>query len=95
MRTIYSLNALNWRFARLESPGIPLPAPESKVWQDVTLPHVWNKDDPSQTGECVYQATFGMDARQLEKRHFIEFEAVAGVCKVELNGQLLGEHLAG
>ena len=95
MRTIYSLNALNWRFARLESPGIPLPAPESKVWQDVTLPHVWNKDDPSQTGECVYQATFGMDARQLEKRHFIEFEAVAGVCKVEMNGQLLGEHRGG
>ncbi len=80
MRTIYSLNALNWRFARLESPGAPLPEPESKVWQDVTLPHVWNKDDPAQAGCCVYQASFGMDERQLQKRHFIEFEAVAGVC---------------
>ena len=95
MRTTYSLNALNWRFARLESPGAPLPEPESKVWQDVTLPHVWNKDDPAQAGCCVYQASFGMDERQLQKRHFIEFEAVAGVCQVVLNGRLLGEHRGG
>ena len=95
MRTTYSLNALNWRFARLESPGAPLPAPESKAWQDVALPHVWNKDDPAQAGCCVYQASFEMDAHQLQKRHFIEFEAVAGVCQVVLNGRLLGEHRGG
>lgn len=95
MRTIYSLNALNWRFARLESPGAPLPAPESKAWQDVALPHVWNKDDPAQAGCCVYQASFGMDAHQLQKRYFIEFEAVAGVCKAALNGRPLGEHRGG
>lgn len=95
MRTIYSLNALNWRFARLESPDAPLPAPKSKSWQDVTLPHVWNKDAPAQAGCCIYQASFGMDKHQLQKRHFIEFEAVAGVCRAELNGQSLGEHWGG
>ena len=95
MRTIYSLNALNWRFARLESPDAPLPAPKSKSWQDVTLPHVWNKDAPAQAGCCIYQVSFGMDKHQLQKRHFIEFEAVAGVCRAELNGQSLGEHWGG
>ena len=82
MRTTYSLNALNWRFARLESPGAPLPPQDSPAWQPVQLPHVWNKDDPAREGCCVYAASFGMDARQLERRHFIEFEAVAGVCRV-------------
>src|SRR5699024_9320500 len=91
MRTIYSLNTLGWHFGRKN-----VGAPDTvSPWQDVVLPHVWNKDDPSQTGECIYQASFGMDARQLEKRHFIEFEGVAGVCKVYLNGGELGEHRGG
>ena len=95
MRMVYSLNDLNWRFARLESPDTALPGDSSPEWQPVCLPHVWNKEDASQAGCCVYTASFGMDQHQLERLHFIEFEAAAGVCRVALNGQLLGEHRGG
>ena len=42
MRTIYSLNTLGWHFGRKN-----VGAPDTvSPWQDVVLPHVWNKDDP-------------------------------------------------
>lgn len=32
MRTIRTLDALNWYFTRLENPQAALPAPESSAW---------------------------------------------------------------
>lgn len=94
MRTITSLNRLDWRFARLDNPSAPLPGPSDPAWQPVQLPHVWNKDDASQAGCCVYTASFEMEL-QPDRQHFLEFQAVAGVCRVVLNGVLLGEHRGG
>lgn len=94
MRIYTSLDALNWRFARLETPGAALPAPDSAAWQAVQLPHVWNKANAAETGCCVYTASF--DAQpQAGRQYFLEFGAVAGVCRSVLNGQLLGEHRGG
>lgn len=94
MRTYTSLNTLDWRFARLNDPVSAMSVPGSEAWQRVQLPHVWNKADAAETGCCVYTTCF--DAQPgAGRRYFLEFGAVAGVCRAALNGQLLGEHRGG
>ena len=47
-----------WRFgitAAVEGESMPV-LPETM--ETVSIPHVWNKDDPAKTGYCVYQYSF-------------------------------------
>lgn len=94
MRTIRSLNSLDWRFARLETPDASLPGADSSAWQPVQLPHVWNKDNAAEAGCCAYTAVLSV-LPQKDRDYFLAFEGVAGVCRVMLNGVLLGEHRGG
>lgn len=67
--------------------------PTVQDWADVTLPHVWNRDNPTEEGVRAYRRTVTLlDAGA---PHYLEFEAVAGRSAVWCNGVLLGEHRGG
>lgn len=83
-----------WRFgitAAVEGESMPV-LPETM--ETVSIPHVWNKDDPAKTGYCVYQYSFRGEDISGEKV-FVEFGAVGEICKVWLNGQYIGTHRGG
>ena len=83
-----------WRYGVTEAPkGNELPLlPE--IMESVCVPHVWNVENPGQGGCRVYQRHLRAEEIAGE-RVFLEFCAVAGVCRVWLNGQYIGEHRGG
>lgn len=83
-----------WRYGVTEAPkGNELPLlPE--IMESVCVPHVWNVENPGQVGCRVYQRHLRAEEIAGE-RVFLEFCAVAGVCRVWLNGQYIGEHRGG
>ncbi len=93
MRETVLLND-GWRYGVTEAaktdelPRLP------EEMEEVSVPHVWNKDMPGQTGCRVYQRP--LSAGEVRGEHvFLDFGAVAGVCRVWLNGQYIGEHRGG
>lgn len=81
---------------------------DSSQWQQVSVPHSWNRvgcylDDNSrhihtkqninvEQGVGIYRTAFSLDATLQGKQHWLEFDAVSRVAEVWLNGQYLGEH---
>lgn len=64
-------------------------------WEAVCIPHVWNKKDAAQEGARLYKRDLLLEQPGTQRQYFLAFDAVAGVCKAWLNGQLLGEHRGG
>ena len=83
-----------WRFGTTEAPkGNELPGLPERM-ELVRVPHVWNIENPGQAGCRVYQRLLG--AEETAGEHlFLEFGAVAGVCRVWLNDSFIGEHRGG
>lgn len=92
MRNIFEINS-QWRFFLTDNTqDEPVWMPEKS--EEVTLPHVWNKDDQGKRGCAVYQHSLNW-VSQPDKKVFLDFGAVAGVCKAWVNGSLVGEHRGG
>lgn len=84
----------DWYFGVVE-PSVDTACPAlPKELQAITLPHVWNKDAPQQEGCRIYCRTIHAEPAP-DQNTFIEFGAVAGVCRVWLNDIYLGEHRGG
>jgi len=71
-----------------------------EVWEDVTLPHTFNKDDMQKDrnffeGKAVYQKSFMTSPEDKERRTFIKFEGVGAVAQIFINGNYIGEHKGG
>lgn len=71
-----------------------------EIWEDVTLPHTFNKEDMQQDrnffeGKGVYKKTFTVDPDQKDKRTFIKFEGVNSVAQLYINNNYIGEHKGG
>lgn len=71
-----------------------------EVWEDVTLPHTFNKDDMQKDrnffeGKAVYQKSFMTSLEDKERRTFIKFEGVGAVAQIFINGNYIGEHKGG
>lgn len=71
-----------------------------EVWENVTLPHTYNKDDMQKDrnffeGKGVYKKKFSVDASQKDKRTFIKFEGVGSVAQLFVNDNYIGEHKGG
>ena len=83
-----------WRFGTTEAQkGNELPGLPERM-ESVRVPHVWNIENPGQAGCRVYQRLLG--AEETAGEHlFLEFGAVAGVCRVWLNDSFIGEHRGG
>ena len=83
-----------WRFCEAKaSEGAKRPDALGEAVQ-VCVPHVWNKENPGKAGCRMYQRTLTA-AETSGKCIFVEFGAVAGVCKVWLNDHYIGEHRGG
>ena len=91
MRTITPLMD-RWSYAVCRLQGVS--APHAESWTPVTLPHVWNQDDPQAQGPRLYRRTLTLAPAE-GRALFLCFEAVAGHCMVWLNGVLLGQHKGG
>lgn len=81
----------NWRFARLEAPVQTPPALDDAAMTAVTLPHIWNLEEPAAAGCCLYRTAFAAAPAE-GQRAFLALDAVCGVARVFLNGIFLGEH---
>jgi len=71
-----------------------------EVYEDVTLPHTYNKDDMQTDrnffeGKGIYKKTFSVDPNQQHKRTFIKFEGVGSVAQLYVNNKYIGEHKGG
>lgn len=71
-----------------------------EVWEDITLPHTYNKDDMQKDrnffeGKAVYQKTFRPAETDKERRTFLKFEGVGAVAQLFVNGNYIGEHKGG
>lgn len=71
-----------------------------EVWEDITLPHTYNKDDMQQDrnffeGKAVYQKTFKVSPEERNRRTFLRFEGVGAVAQLYINGNYIGEHKGG
>ncbi|MCT4235254.1 beta-galactosidase [Elizabethkingia anophelis] len=70
------------------------------LWESVTLPHTFNKDDMQRdnnfyTGNVLYQKKFKVSDAQKNKRTFLKFEGVGSVAKLYINNKFIGEHKGG
>lgn len=70
------------------------------LWESVTLPHTFNKDDMQRdnnfyTGNVLYQKKFTVSDAQKNKRTFLKFEGVGSVAKLYINNKFIGEHKGG
>lgn len=71
-----------------------------EVWEDVKLPHTYNKDDMQKDrnfyeGKAVYQKTFTPAESDQNRRTFLKFEGVGAVAQLFVNGNYIGEHKGG
>lgn len=92
MREIMLINE-GWLFGEIQEEAAGIPA--SKNWKEVTIPHTWNVESPAEAGPRVYKKIINVDRIREEERCYISFGAVAGLCRVWLNGQFIGEHKGG
>ena len=92
MKSIKQLQQ-GWQFGVCEPCGDNVPAVAR--WEAVELPHVWNLDDPRQEGPRAYRCSIVLETPDENHQYFISFGAVAGSCRVWLNGEFLGEHRGG
>jgi beta-galactosidase len=61
----------------------------------VSIPHIWNVEEPQAEGIAVYKRSVRLTREDLSAKQFVEFGAVCGICRVYWNGQCLGEHRGG
>lgn len=94
MRTVYSLND-DWSFsAAAEVPPATVPAD----WRTVSVPHTWNAHDGQDGGqdylrrECFYVRRLDLPEAARTSRFWLEFDGVAVVAKVWVNGTLVATH---
>ena len=92
MRTVTLLRE-GWQFSSCSWDGTYQTLPTGQDWVDVTLPHVWNGDDPKQEGPRLYRCTLAL--ADAARPAFVDFGAVAGICHAWLNGCYLGCHKGG
>jgi beta-galactosidase len=64
-------------------------------WQSVSIPHTWNGKSASQETQFAnawYRTYFNIPASDSGKRIYLDFEGVATLAQVYVNGVLVGSH---
>lgn len=69
--------------------------PAHSEWENVDLPHIWNKDNASAAGPRLYEKELILDAPGEDNQYFLAFGGVFGLCYVFLNGRIVGKHKGG
>lgn len=69
--------------------------PEHTAWENVDLPHVWNKDSATASGPKVWEKELVLDKPGMDNQYFLAFGGVFGLCRVFVNGKQAAEHRGG
>lgn len=69
--------------------------PEHSAWENVDLPHIWNKDKATEAGPRLYEKELTLEKPGEENQYFLSFGGVFGFCRVFLNGKPIAEHKGG
>jgi len=95
-RIVYSLNQ-GWAFRKTPD----LTPQNTGSWQQVDLPHTWNKSDVSDDvdgyyrGPAWYCRNFSVDEALKEKDLYLYFEGANQHAEVYVNGAMAGSHIGG
>lgn len=93
----------DWRFRFGETAEqVSKPEFDDSTWQSVSVPHTWNQlgeyrlqrtaATNNQRGVGWYRLRFKAPAASSDERYFLQFDAVATVADVYLNGRKIGSH---
>lgn len=69
--------------------------PAHTQWEQVNLPHIWNKDCATAAGPRLYEKELELMAPGAQNRYYIAFGGVFGLCRVFVNGRQAAEHRGG
>lgn len=92
MRIVSEWNE-HWKFKKCDWED-QNPALAMGQGEDVVLPHTWYEDGDYYRGSAVYQKNFQGSWNEKQKV-FVKFHGVDKICRVFLNGELMGEHQGG
>lgn len=69
--------------------------PAHGEWENVNLPHIWNKDCATQAGPRLYEKELVLQRPGEDNRYYIAFGGVFGLARVFVNGKYAFEHRGG
>ena len=65
---------------------------DDRSWEEVRLPHTWALSDPRPHSHAWYRTRFVLPWRESGQRIYLQFEGVATIADVYVNGHHLGQH---
>jgi len=95
-----SINS-NWQFYKGKLNQADLENAKNTVWEDVNLPHSWNKFDVMDDqwgyyrGEGCYKKTLFVNPDWKNKSVYLYFEGANQTTEVFINGKKVGSHIGG
>lgn len=95
-----SINS-NWQFYKGKTTQADLENTKNIVWEDVNLPHSWNKFDVMDDqwgyyrGEGWYKKTVFINPEWKNKSVYLYFEGANQTTEVFINGKKIGSHIGG
>lgn len=97
-RTVVNIDQ-NWQFTKDQyRPG---DKDQSPKWENISLPHTWNKQDVTDDepgyyrAACWYRKTLKLDNSYRYKKLFLYFNGANQETEVYVNGKLAGKHIGG
>lgn len=82
-----------WRFQAGDAfSGPEAPGLDDRAWARVVVPHTWAKDDPRTHRAAWYRRRFRVADPDRAGRIYLDFEGVAAIADVYVNGAHLGQH---
>lgn len=69
--------------------------PAHSEWEAVNLPHIWNKDTATLGAPRIYEKELTLVSPGEDNHYYLAFGGVFGLCRVFLNGRVVGEHKGG
>lgn len=99
-RSVYNFNP-GWRFFKGNAPKAFAVDFDDTNWEAANLPHGLEilgenaSGGRNYQGKAWYRKEFRIEESALEGKVFMYFEAVMGIAKVWVNGQLMAEHFGG
>ncbi len=99
-RIISSINQA-WKFSKGEFQNASQLNFDDSKWENVTIPHTWNKDDALDEipgfyrGTAWYRRTISVPVEYKDKKVFISFDGVNQETELLINGLSIGTHLGG
>ena len=99
-RVIESINE-NWRFSKGDFTNVMDANFDDSKWENVTIPHTWNKDDAVDDipgyyrGTGWYRKSVFIPTEKAGKQVCIYFEGANQETELYVNGKLAGTHIGG